>query len=609
MNGPPPALDIPDDVVRRVDPSVVAIQHERAAGSGFFVSEDGYILTNGHVVRGSDEEDPTQPARSITVILYDEQKFPARVIGFSLDPDVALIKIDPPRPMQAVTYADSRSAQVGQVCFAVGTPIGLKRTFTRGILSNVERADLGTETRVFQTDAAINPGNSGGPLFDREGRVLGINTYAGRGNNLGFTLPIHVAEVLRQHFLRHGRFVRAWVPVFLTSEIYDELARALRVERGVLISYVLPGSAAWKAGLRDGDVLVEVDGQPCNARRRVELLDFEWEQTIRNPGEPVRYTVLRGPPSQRQRLTITAKLEAMEPLPRFGRHVGELAERRYEALGLGIWPIVSLHRIVHALPDTPGVLVASVQPSSPAARAGLRQFDILSHVAGQPCADFGSFVRAFESELARRSPTIELMVTRGHRTLPTALAPHYTLHGLRTLLVHTDDEPAMVDLVAWELLAMGASLHRSKPEIPIEMATQTWGMVVLFGNRGWSAATTNLAEVLSQTWKNHGVLAAAGASVCVPMAVISELKHKRVTTAPAWSSQVVQLGGKYTGKDVETDGRWVTGTATERATVRAFLRAIHRVAWATVTDGEPTEEEGEDSSDSAEEEPDIDPGP
>ena len=202
--------DIPDAVVRKVDPSVVAIQHERAVGSGFIVSPDGYILSNGHVVQGNDDEDPTQPAKAITVVLSNEQKFPARVIGFSMDPDVSLLKIEAGRPLQPVEFADSRAVHVGQRCFAVGTPVGLKRTFTGGLLSNVERADLGTETIVFQTDAAINPGNSGGPLFDHEGRVLGINTYASQGNNnLGFTIPIHVAVVLRDHFLRQGRFVRA----------------------------------------------------------------------------------------------------------------------------------------------------------------------------------------------------------------------------------------------------------------------------------------------------------------------------------------------------------------------------------------------------------------
>ena len=150
--------DIPDAVVKRVDPSVVAIQHKRAAGSGFVVTEDGYILSNGHVVRGEDREDPMEPAKAVTVILNDERKYPAKVLGFCMDPDVALLKIEPDEPLHPVEFADTRLAQIGQKCFAVGTPVGLKRTFTSGMLSNVDRTDLGTFTKVFQTDAAINPG-------------------------------------------------------------------------------------------------------------------------------------------------------------------------------------------------------------------------------------------------------------------------------------------------------------------------------------------------------------------------------------------------------------------------------------------------------------------
>jgi S1-C subfamily serine protease len=220
-------------------------------------------------------------------VLSNEEKYPARVIGFSMDPDVSLLKIEAGHPLQPVEFADSRAAQVGQRCFAVGTPVGLKRTFTGGLLSNVDRADLGTETKVFQTDAAINPGNSGGPLFDHEGRVLGLNTYASSGNNnLGFTIPIHVAAVLKEHFLKHGRFVRAVLPYYLSGELYDELARALGVERGVLINYVLPDSPAAAAGLRDGDVIVEIDGQPCGARTVAEALDIDWELMTRPLGSP-----------------------------------------------------------------------------------------------------------------------------------------------------------------------------------------------------------------------------------------------------------------------------------------------------------------------------------
>ena len=140
------------------------------------------------------------------------------------------------------------------------------------------------------------PGNSGGPLFDREGRVLGVNTYASRGqNNLGFTIPSHVVKVLWKHIKEHGRFRRVDLPLFLASEIYDELAAALKVDKGILVSYVMEGTAAELAGLQRGDIIVKIDGKPCSARTRSELMDFGWEFAIREPGTPVSMTVLARP--------------------------------------------------------------------------------------------------------------------------------------------------------------------------------------------------------------------------------------------------------------------------------------------------------------------------
>lgn len=578
--------DISDDVVRRVDPSVVAIQHERAAGSGFFITEDGYLLTNGHVVRGNDEEDPTQPARSITVVMYDDQKLPARVIGFSLDPDVALLKVDPPRPVRPVEFANPREAHVGQVCFAVGTPVGFKRTYTRGILSNIERADLGTETRVFQTDAAINPGNSGGPLFDREGRVLGLNTYAGRGQNLGFTIPIDVALVLKDHFLRHGRFIRALVPIFLTSELYDELARAFEVDRGILINYVLPGSAAYRAGLRDGDILVAVDGRPCSARRRVELLDFEWEQSIRTPGEAVAYTVLRRTPKGVTNLTVRAQLEAMEPLPTMGRHAGELVETRIEAIGLGVLPIVTVHRLLHALPDDRGVLVQTVQPFSAAARATLRKLDIITSVAGRPTPDVSSFIAALESNLAAHVSEIEMDTVRGRRRLPTALAPPYPLAGRRVAWVAATTNAAFADLIRRELLADGAEIRR-------EVEASLDGVILVADRAVDLAEHDGLADSMEKVWARGGVIAAVGPAALFAIERVPDLRKKKMTTDPVLSAEVKRLGGRYTGGAMVADGRWITATGSDRASVRAFARAVRRALWAL--DSPPEEPDDADT--------------
>jgi S1-C subfamily serine protease len=410
-------------------------------------------MTNGHVVRGEDAEDPTQPAKAITVMLANDEKYPARVIGFSMDPDVALIKIEPARPLQPVEFADSTKVRIGDRCFAVGAPHGLKRTYTAGILSNIDRTDLGTETKVFQTDAAINPGNSGGPLFDREGRVLGLNTYASQGaNNLGFTIPIHVAAVLKDHFIARGRFVRAIVPWYNTCELYDELAQSLGVQKGVLVDFVMKNSAAEKAGLRTGDVIIETDGQPTAAHSHAELLDYEWDVMTRRPGSDIAFTVLRGG----KRATVRARLEAMEPLPAFGRHAGELVESRYDALGLGVRRLVTLHRLLYSVPDVQGVIVSTVGQNKPATKTGLRPHDVITHVAGRPTPTLDAFQRELEPQLAARAKAIELTVARGKSVTPTAIAPYYSLRDKKVALLVPAKDPEYVELLRRELMADGA---------------------------------------------------------------------------------------------------------------------------------------------------------
>jgi len=328
--------DIPEEIVKKVDPSVVCIMHERACGSGFLITKDGYIISNGHVVQGSDTEDPLKPAKLITVITSDEKKYAAKVIGYCLNPDVSLLKIEPDTEMHPADFGDSRSVQVGEKCFAVGAPLGMKRTYTSGILSSIDRTDLGTFTKVFQTDAAINPGNSGGPLFDQNGRVLGINTYGiSGGNNLGFTIPSHVIQTLKDHYLKHGRFLRTDIAFHCSfNEIYNELAKALKIDKGIMLDYVIPGTAADKAGLKTGDIITAIDGKPCSARTRADMRDIEWDLTIREPGSKIAFTVLRGSVADRKPLEISVLLGEAEPVPE-AHFPGEVITYRNDTLGAG----------------------------------------------------------------------------------------------------------------------------------------------------------------------------------------------------------------------------------------------------------------------------------
>jgi len=596
----PTQSDIPKDIMQKVDPSVVSIQHEYAGGTGFIISEDGYILTNGHVVLGDDPEQPTQPAKRITVILSDERKFSARVLGFSMDPDVALLKIDASTPLQPVEFADSEDVYVGQPCFAVGTPVGLKRTFTSGILSNITRTDLDTETVVFQTDAAINSGNSGGPLFDNQGRVLGINTYASRGqNNLGFTIPIHVAQAMIEDLKTRGRFVRSLIPLYFTSEVYDELSQALEVEPGILISYVMEGSAADEMGLKMGDILVEVDGEPVSATNKAELLTFEWEQTLRPANETVEFTVLRGTPGDREELVLTGVFEELDPFPAFNRHAGELPEHRYSTLGLGVEKNTYLHHIIHEIaPGTEGVFVKTVEEGSVASRAEIRQGDVIHSISGKPVKTIVDFREILDEELSKQEKSIPVEIIRGKITTITALTPDYLMHNRKVLLVVPEGESPDVDLIRRELLAKGASVEIARagktpversdelppliPEVDLHELSEVPDVDVLMFTGGEGAKAfwedESLLALVKESLENETqVVAAIGESTLLPVLATEGELEPKITVPRDLSGQAVIRGATYTGKEVESEDMLVTTTGTDRYVLRDFLQKVANI--------------------------------
>jgi S1-C subfamily serine protease/putative intracellular protease/amidase len=481
---------------------------------------------------------------------------------------------------------------VGQRCFAVGTPLGLKRTFTGGLLSNVDRSDLGTETKVFQTDAAINPGNSGGPLFDQEGRVLGINTYASQGNNLGFTIPIHVAAVLRDHFLAHGRFVRAVLPYYLSGELYDELAQALGVDGGLLMPHVLPDSPAAAAGLRDGDVIVEIDGRPCAARTVAEALDLDWALMTRPVGSQVSFTLIT--PATKARRTIRFTLQAMEPMPRQGRHAGEMVETRYDAIGLGVRDIALLQRLTQNLAPVKGVIVTTATKTDATGQADVQVDDVITAVGGQATPDLASFRRALESALASRSKYVELSLARRNLRLETALAPHYLLRGCKVSLVVPPREPEYVELMHRELLAAGAAVRLFSvdgqpvpaPSGPIEvqgalsdLVLEQTDLLLFAGGAGgrdlWDRA--DVRKLVDAAAQSDKTIAAVGPAALLLAGTAEPLKGRKLTITKEDSAAAIQRGATYTGSEIETDGHLVTTTGFDRASVRRFVKKLVRL--------------------------------
>lgn len=228
-------------------------------GSGVIISHDGYILTNHHVVEAADQ---------IEVALADGRKAKGRIIGSDPESDLAVIKIDLPGTIPAITFSRPDQAQVGDIVLAIGNPFGVGQTVTMGIVSAVKRNHLGLNTfeNFIQTDAAINPGNSGGALVDVNGNLIGINSaiYSPNGGSLGigFAIPVSTAKKIMEQIIQSGSVTRGWVGVAV-QELTPELTESFNLDniQGVLISEVVRGSPADQAGVRAGDILTMIDNK------------------------------------------------------------------------------------------------------------------------------------------------------------------------------------------------------------------------------------------------------------------------------------------------------------------------------------------------------------
>jgi serine protease DegQ len=231
-------------------------QHDNSLGSGVIVNSDGLILTNQHVIEAADE---------IEVALEDGRSVRARIVGSDPDTDLAVLKIDV-KNLPSITFADPKKNKVGDVVLAIGNPFGVGQTVTQGIISALGRNHLGISTfeSFIQTDASINPGNSGGALIDAEGNLVGINSaiYSRNGGSMGigFAIPVSIAKQVMEQIVRQGSVTRGWLGIEaqdLTLELADSFQ--LRTTHGALIAGIIKGSPAERAGLKVGDVLIEIN--------------------------------------------------------------------------------------------------------------------------------------------------------------------------------------------------------------------------------------------------------------------------------------------------------------------------------------------------------------
>ncbi|MFG6467591.1 Do family serine endopeptidase [Roseateles sp. BYS87W] len=359
----------------------------RGQGSGFIISTDGLILTNAHVVR---------EAKQVTVKLSDRREFSAQVLGSDPATDIAVLKVDA-KNLPTVQLGDPKQVQVGDYVLAIGSPYGFEQSASQGIVSAKGRSLPGDSNVVpfIQTDAAVNPGNSGGPLFDAAGRVVGVNaqiySQSGGFQGLAFSIPIDVALKIKDQIVAHGKVEHARLGVTL-QDLSAPLASSFGLEApdGALVSSVVPGSAAAKAGLKAGDVITAIDGEPVRVAG-----DVSSRVGLARPGDKLRLELWR----DKTRLNETV------PLGRADKDVQEAsAAPQGGQLGLALRPL-ERQELRSAGLDR-GLLVERV--TGPAQLAGVQPGDVLLALNGKPVDNVEQVREALKSKPA----SVALLVAR-----------------------------------------------------------------------------------------------------------------------------------------------------------------------------------------------------
>ncbi|MCG6944973.1 MAG: DegQ family serine endoprotease [Deltaproteobacteria bacterium] len=331
----------------------------QGAGSGVIISEDGYILTNNHVVEG---------AKEVTVTLADKKEYGAQVVGRDPKTDLAVLKIEAKKPLPAAAMGDSEHLRVGDWVVAIGNPFGLSHTVTSGIVSAKGRViGAGPYDDFIQTDASINPGNSGGPLFNMSGEVVGINTaIIPYGQGIGFAIPVNTAKPLIPQLVTKGEVTRGYLGVSIQT-ITPDLAKALKVKdhEGALVADVISGSPAEKGGIERGDIIIAYDGKAVK-----DSHDLPPMVAATPVDEEVTVTVLRDGKEHKLPMKVgklpseEAKIEkSVQPAKgKWGLQLHDLNPQIAHQLGLK---------------DEQGVVVVGVEPGSPADEAGIQQGDVI----------------------------------------------------------------------------------------------------------------------------------------------------------------------------------------------------------------------------------------
>ncbi len=365
-------------------------------GSGFVVSEDGYIMTNNHVVDGADE---------VYVKFSDGREFKTKIVGRTPEVDIAILKIEAKEKFKPIEFANSDETKIGQWAIAFGNPLGLNNTMTVGVVSATGRSSLGIEKieNFIQTDAAINQGNSGGPLIDINGRLIGVNTAIisqnGGSVGLGFAIPSNLAKNVKDSIISNGKYERPFLGVQL-QDLTPELATqfSLKSTNGVLISSVEPNSPAEKSGIKEGDVITQLNGKPINTPGTLV-----GEIAAKKIGDNVELTIIR----DKKEIKVNVKLEKIS---------ASAAASTKSFSGIQIKNATQEELKKLNLPtNIAGVLVTSVDPNSSASDSGLQPGMLIKSLNRITTSDIEAFEKVYNQIESGTQVLILVRTSQGDR--------------------------------------------------------------------------------------------------------------------------------------------------------------------------------------------------
>lgn len=374
-----------------------------ALGSGFVISEDGYVVTNNHVIEGADE---------ILIEFYSGKELEATIVGTDPNTDIALLKVETDEPLEFVSFGDSDLARVGDWVVAMGNPLGQGFSVSVGIVSARNRALSGTYDDYIQTDAAINRGNSGGPLFNMDGDVVGVNTAilspTGGSIGIGFSMASNVVSRVVDQLQEFGETRRGWLGVRI-QDVTDDVAEAMGMEKaaGALVTDV-PEGPAKEAGVLSGDVIINFDGEDVADTRG--LVRRVGNAPI---GKAVRVVVFRDGKTQTLLVTLGRREEGEKSVPA-AMDVPDNAEAdKKELLGLTLSTLTNQMREQLSVPDNmDGLVVVDVEPTSEAYEKGLRAGDLITEAGQQKVIDFAGLEARVEATKEAGRKSLLLLVRR-----------------------------------------------------------------------------------------------------------------------------------------------------------------------------------------------------